>query len=66
RTMARSRFSVTEMEKGLARQARSGEGTEQAGFQNAGQQSGQGKGQNDQEGSGGGGSSGGGGNGKGK
>jgi len=75
RTMARNRFSVTEMEKGLARQARSGEGTEQAGFQNAGQQSGQGKGQNDQEGSGGssggggsggGGSSGGGGNGKGK
>lgn len=63
RTMARSRFSVTEMEKGLARQARSGEGTEQAGFQNAGKQSGQGKGQNDQEGSGGGGSSGGGGNG---
>ena len=63
RTMARSRFSVTEMEKGLARQARSGESTEQAGFQNAGQQSGQGKGHNDQEGSGGGGSSGGGGNG---
>lgn len=70
RTMARNRLSVTEMEKGLARQARSGEGTGQTGFKNAGQQSGQGKGQNAQggsdSGSSGGGGNGGGGNGKGK
>ena len=81
RTMARSRLSVAEMEKGLGRQARSGDATGQGGSQKAGQQSGQGKGQKDQDGSGGGsggsggggqsgngggGSSGGGGNGKGK
>lgn len=78
RTMARSRLSVTEMEKGLAQQARSGDGTGKGGSKASGQQSGQGKGQNGQGGSGsgsggggssgngGGGSSGGGGNGKGK
>lgn len=79
RTMARSRMSVAEMEKGLARQARSKDGPGQGASQKAGQQAGQGKGQSNQGGSGGGsggsgggqsgsggGSSGGGGNGKGK
>ena len=54
RTMARSRLSVAEMEKGLARQARSGDGTGQGGSKASGQQSGQGKGQKNQDGSGGG------------
>ncbi len=58
RTMARSRLSVAEMEKGLARQARSkdgtGQGASQKAGQQAGQQAGQGKGQNNQGGSGGG------------
>ncbi len=72
RTMARSRLSVTEMEKGLARQTRSGDGTGQGGSKASGQQSGQGQGGSGggsggggQSGNGGG-SSGGGGNGKGK